>query len=1028
MVHHGLIASSNSIVKDANIRDQVGTELNAICLDYEAAGLMNTLPCLVIRGVADYADTHGNAEWHGYAACAASAYTKKLLSEMGNYTIKGLELAASLGVILSSAKRLTQEPHDGSSVSIDAPGNTIPGNVTEDNIAGVLVAEKVAQVMVSHERLRSMCTLAALRIEQHELQRNILVALGLFLSALSEEPQTPQSLACRWLRRYKSRIAEYMTATFYDQGNLLNADQIKTTSIPAETLMLSVSNRFPEASASRTTVDIAPILDEDVDMDIQGTPDDEILTDRGRLDEILCHGEAFEDMLGKLKELLLPPVHVLLENTLGTYLARTQRQARIMCLVEWELLHLVKFEGLSVEDLDHLFTLSGDFEHTRADTLAGHEIWETGIELLEVVKTCIAMASNNVFDPVHARSVAGADQTHQIEMQLFNASMNIEKEYAVAYIAGSASYIKAIVMQLAWLTANLRVPHEETLTVSCINFQPHRLRSGEITKGAFRMNLWEPDKVPRPNDEPGQCWTQLFAHSVLAYGFPSTTQRPENMRGVEIPFDVMATCAGVRFPLLLGERLSFAGETNVLVPEMFSENSVQWHFDTIKKALQRTEKEYRVPAQGMENIDLSKIHKYRAFLGYSRLSEVVMGTAEFCNAEITASGLPRPKRELRFKNEGTLTAGLGYKGYVTSTAGTTWKFKTGEIAIIEGSTLPLDEALNRSARTPALLYDDQNRTAFLLPELSIVIQMAATYLQNESDLAADQIPRAYKSFDGGKAAYEAVKAAKNLDVPFGTGEPRKYPDIVRDFIDLLEQRKKQKESNESDFKISRRKGLRGWGYTDIQEKSFQFWEREYLTESQPIWWQLFRESNIIVLFAGSMPQPIRIAPDHTTALCTSWDAIPANQHLLLANVLDLTRLRIVTEKARRKNPNRYMLTADLGWARPATSRLFETNCTPGGHCNPLQTMRDLDPSWWQMMIPRQYRAGDYLLHPGQLELKGSVLFADDPRAIKDRPCQIIAPIEPHLNFTSASSSMHSCHHCLQSCCRCSHPCHHCSHS
>jgi nucleoside phosphorylase len=45
----------------------------------EAAGLMNQFPCLVIRGICDYSDTHKNKGWQGYAAMVAAAYAKDLL-------------------------------------------------------------------------------------------------------------------------------------------------------------------------------------------------------------------------------------------------------------------------------------------------------------------------------------------------------------------------------------------------------------------------------------------------------------------------------------------------------------------------------------------------------------------------------------------------------------------------------------------------------------------------------------------------------------------------------------------------------------------------------------------------------------------------------------------------------------------------------------------------------------------------------------------------------------------------------------
>ena len=78
-IHYGLIASANQVMKDALIRDQLTAEKDVLCFEMEAAGLMNHFPCLVIRGICDYADSHKTKEWQGYAAMAAAAYTKDLL-------------------------------------------------------------------------------------------------------------------------------------------------------------------------------------------------------------------------------------------------------------------------------------------------------------------------------------------------------------------------------------------------------------------------------------------------------------------------------------------------------------------------------------------------------------------------------------------------------------------------------------------------------------------------------------------------------------------------------------------------------------------------------------------------------------------------------------------------------------------------------------------------------------------------------------------------------------------------------------
>ncbi|KAJ3454403.1 hypothetical protein MRS44_018297 [Fusarium solani] len=79
VIHYGLIASADNLMKDALARDRLAAEKDVLCFEMEAAGLMNNFPCLAIRGICDYSDSHKNKEWQGYAAMAAAAYAKDLL-------------------------------------------------------------------------------------------------------------------------------------------------------------------------------------------------------------------------------------------------------------------------------------------------------------------------------------------------------------------------------------------------------------------------------------------------------------------------------------------------------------------------------------------------------------------------------------------------------------------------------------------------------------------------------------------------------------------------------------------------------------------------------------------------------------------------------------------------------------------------------------------------------------------------------------------------------------------------------------
>ncbi|KZL75723.1 kinesin light chain [Colletotrichum tofieldiae] len=77
----GNIASGNQVMKDGLTRDRYSQELGKVlCFEMEAAGLMNNVPCIVIRGICDYADAHKNKRWQPYAAATAAACAKELLN------------------------------------------------------------------------------------------------------------------------------------------------------------------------------------------------------------------------------------------------------------------------------------------------------------------------------------------------------------------------------------------------------------------------------------------------------------------------------------------------------------------------------------------------------------------------------------------------------------------------------------------------------------------------------------------------------------------------------------------------------------------------------------------------------------------------------------------------------------------------------------------------------------------------------------------------------------------------------------
>lgn len=87
-IHYGLITSGNQLMKDARTRDALAAERDVLCFEIEAAGLINHFPCLVIRGICDYSDSHKNKDWQGFAAMMAAAYAKDLLHQIAPTSIE----------------------------------------------------------------------------------------------------------------------------------------------------------------------------------------------------------------------------------------------------------------------------------------------------------------------------------------------------------------------------------------------------------------------------------------------------------------------------------------------------------------------------------------------------------------------------------------------------------------------------------------------------------------------------------------------------------------------------------------------------------------------------------------------------------------------------------------------------------------------------------------------------------------------------------------------------------------------------
>ncbi|KAI9780999.1 MAG: hypothetical protein M1839_006438 [Geoglossum umbratile] len=81
-IHIGRIASSDTVMKSGEDRDNIAKENGVIAFEIEGAGVWDEVPCVVVKGVCDYADCHKNKRWQNFAAASAAAAMKALLERL----------------------------------------------------------------------------------------------------------------------------------------------------------------------------------------------------------------------------------------------------------------------------------------------------------------------------------------------------------------------------------------------------------------------------------------------------------------------------------------------------------------------------------------------------------------------------------------------------------------------------------------------------------------------------------------------------------------------------------------------------------------------------------------------------------------------------------------------------------------------------------------------------------------------------------------------------------------------------------
>ncbi|KAI1734559.1 hypothetical protein F4680DRAFT_338996 [Xylaria scruposa] len=432
------------------------------------------------------------------------------------------------------------------------------------------------------------------------------------------------------------------------------------------------------------------------------------------------------------------------------------------------------FRNLLLEGpVDSFLTVTGreSPEDTYAQTSAHYVNWcwgQRGTDILNWLSQLLSPtrklseASKTSLLPIQMEGKPNGPVLIELDGRLDNMSSFSLKEYNVViqvrWVEGGLdeyySQVADIAIQLAWIAAAFKDPPDNGLSCSQTEFQDSYSAQGSYQNNkeygsSYRIiQNFAPDRVPR--EQGCNCWHRLFNGVNIALGF-EIPNRPDGMRGVELPFDLMRALTGVGYTVPYEHGLILKGRANALFPVKMEPHSaslgeasaLQWHLVSAEEGRLELEdvrlkepglfpiKTDTPPTEFLEEAGKSAQH----FLGLYENAIVAMGTNRFesdiTNAHDSSSIRVQDKLwPMEWNRTITGSAGGGLGG-LSGSIGTGFRKRTEAERSHRLSGKPnLDTALLESTNNFNLLYDVQARVAWVVPQICVILHLVRAWTRS----------------------------------------------------------------------------------------------------------------------------------------------------------------------------------------------------------------------------------------------------------------------------------------------------------
>ena len=514
--------------------------------------------------------------------------------------------------------------------------------------------------------------------------------------------------------------------------------------------------------------------------------------------------------------------------------------------------------------------------------------------------------------------------------------------------------------------AALRVSKHENVQYSGVVLDSPGGRPGLLPR-QFKVSF----ETSELSETEQSCWIPLFANPVIVQGFP-ISERQNEEQGLEIQLEMMAALGGARYMTTFDGGLVMKGHSTLFVPVKLNADSVQWHciYEKDGNRLAYRELRNRCPNRALlDTINHESIKDTRAFLGWWHSGTTHLGTAGSDYANIDWSPATETRRSARFSG-----TDIGFQTMVTGKLSFMMGPKDGRLHVSRSG--PFRKVIQCAEKTPIVLYDLEDRRAWLVPALGVILHIFLTrhrldpyHVEGESVKFAFASP----SRQEGRTVMDTVLKNQSLKIYESDASSEKdfyFSDAILDIWSQMERLMEKDNDIEAGpglpLRGTMRSKLHGWEYMSlVHEKNYR--QKEAVIEkSNGGWVDLVDNIDSLVLFATGLKEVIQ--PLYTSGhLCHRWQTLPKEKDYLAAGV---PLLEMLYSEAGSRISRKYLTTNQLQWHRGPN--LFE-RCSRN-RCKCDRTQQIYHESW--------FKTFGHVSPPGKLEENGCVVFGQAQHAFR----------------------------------------------